>query len=198
MLKPLGVEWISVIPVCYQTYKNSINVECPDDGYRADDMDIGHVIDYAHQNGFKVILTPHVLLDGPSDSWHGEIGFGKNEMGWSQWFESYTNFITYYAKLAESYQADYFVIGSEYEMASHRENEWREVVAAVREVYNGPVTYSANFGDEAEKTVQWWDVLDAIGIDAYYPLTEKKDPSVEELVLAWQPIVERLEQLSLD
>ena len=196
LIKPLGVEWISVIPVCYQAKTNSINIDCPQDKYRPHDVDIERIIDFAHQIGLKVMLTPHIHLNDPSGSWRGEIGFGNNEADWSQWFENYTSFIIHYADMAEKHQVDYFVIGSEYEMTSHREAEWRKVVAAVRNIYSGPVTYSANYGEEAEQTVQWWDALDAIAIDAYYPLTTKNDPTVEELVEAWQPITIRLENLS--
>ena len=32
----------------------------------------------------------------------------------------------------------------------------------------------------------FWDKLDFIGIDAYFPLTAKKDPTKEELISAWQ------------
>ena len=182
LIKPLGVAWISVIPVCYQARPNKVDIECPQDEYRPDDVDVERVIDFAHQLGLKVMLTPHINLSDSSDSWRGEIGFGNNEAKWAQWFANYTNFITHYATLSEKHQVDYFVIGSEYEMASHREAEWRNVVDAVRNIYKGPVTYSANYGEEAEHIVQWWDALDAISIDAYYPLTENNDPTVEELV----------------
>lgn len=194
--KLLSVTWISIIPMCYQEKTNSIIIDCPQDEYRPDDADIERVIDFAHQLGLKVMLTPHMNLKDSSDSWRGEIGFCNNDADWSQWFEDYTNFISHYADLAEKHQVDYFVVGSEYEMASHREAEWRDVVAAVRNVHRGPVTYSANYGEEAEETVQRWDALDAISIDGYYPLTAKKDPTVEALVEAWQPIAARLENLS--
>jgi len=40
-------------------------------------------------------------------------------------------------------------------------------VQAVREVYTGELTSSANWGGE-EMSKQWWDVIDYIGVDAYY------------------------------
>ena len=81
-IKPLGVAWISIIPVCYQEKTNSINIECPQDEYRPDDGDIERVIDFAHQLGLKVMLIPHINLKDSSDSWRGEIGFGNNDADW--------------------------------------------------------------------------------------------------------------------
>jgi len=37
----------------------------------------------------------------------------------------------------------------------------------VREVFSGELTSSANWGGE-ESTKNWWDVVDYIGVDAYY------------------------------
>ena len=196
LLSPLGIEWISVIPYCTQTSKKSTEIDCTDNYYRPDDVDIVNVIDIAHQNNMKVMLIPHLYISSDEDSWRGEIGFDNNEQKWAEWFANYSDFILHYAHIAEATSADYFVVGSELETASHRENEWRALVRRVRDVYHGPITYSANFGDEAELTVQWWDALDSISIDAYYPLTEKKDPTLDELIAAWQPIVTNLEALS--
>ena len=42
----------------------------------------------------------------------------------------------------------------------------------------------------------WWDALDAIGVDAYYPLTTSNRPTVAELKAAWGPIKSRLSKLS--
>jgi hypothetical protein len=52
-----------------------------------------------------------------------------------------------------------------------REKEWRRVIAAVRGVTSARLTYAANF--DAYQRVAFWDALDAIGIQAYFPLTDK-------------------------
>ena len=38
-----------------------------------------------------------------------------------------------------------------------------------------------------------WDKLDFIGIDAYFPLTDKADPTKEELVAAWEREANKIE-----
>ncbi|MGB5369276.1 MAG: glycoside hydrolase, partial [Flavobacteriaceae bacterium] len=50
--------------------------------------------------------------------------------------------------------------------------------------YKGKLTYAANW-DEFQRT-SFWDDLDYIGIDAYFPLSDEKLPSVEQLRVGWQ------------
>lgn len=46
--------------------------------------------------------------------------------------------------------------------------EWRGLIASVREIYGGRLTYAANF--DQYKVVGFWGDLDLIGINAYFPL----------------------------
>ena len=50
------------------------------------------------------------------------------------------------------------------------EEEWRRLIAEVREVFHGPLTYAANFDQYHE--VGFWDALDTMGINAYFPLRQ--------------------------
>ena len=55
--------------------------------------------------------------------------------------------------------------------------------------------YGANWHREFEE-IPFWDTLDFIGIQAYFPLTKNKGPSVDELVKGWTshlPAIERLQ-----
>lgn len=75
-------------------------------------------------------------------------------------------------------------------MASKYDKYWRELIGNLRQVYNGKLTSSANWGwlnatggEETNKT--WWNAVDYIGIDAYYNITDLPDPTVEQLMAAW-------------
>lgn len=48
---------------------------------------------------------------------------------------------------------------------------WRGVVAEARARFDGPLTYAANF-DQYEE-VGFWDALDVVGINAYFPLRSR-------------------------
>ena len=192
LVKPMGVNRISIVVTCYQTDSQATDIRCDGDGTATDD-DVRHAADYAHGLGLQVMLKPHIDVDG--GDWRGEIDMGDDEAAWQAWFANYTSFITHYAKLAQEVSAEYFVIGTELQGTSNREVEWRAVIAAARAEYHGPLTYAANHGEEV-LAVKWWDAVDAIGVDAYYPLTESDSPTAAELKAAWSPVVERLGLLS--
>jgi hypothetical protein len=60
----------------------------------------------------------------------------------------------------------------------------------------GPILYGANHGNE--NSITWWDAVDYIGVDAYYNLVpDNPNPSYQELMNAWTPIVNSLYDLSL-
>ena len=62
---------------------------------------------------------------------------------------------------------------------------WGELIIKIKEIYSGKLTYAANW-DEYRR-VPFWNQLDFIGIDAYFPLSEEKTPSLEKLREGWQP-----------
>ena len=87
-----------------------------------------------------------------------------------------------------------FCIGCEYVETARVmawEPHWRRIAASVRGVYNGPLTYASNHGNE--QNIRWWDALDYIGIDAYYSLTNDDDPTQEELIAAWLSRADKIE-----
>jgi hypothetical protein len=47
------------------------------------------------------------------------------------------------------------------------------------------LTYAANW-DKYDQ-VSFWDELDFIGIQAYFPLTDQTNPSAEEIKKGWNP-----------
>ena len=184
--------WISLIVTQYQ--ENISATDIYSTSATPTDSDLIHVITQAHLLGLKVMLKPHVDLADDPTLWRGEIGEGFTEAEWHAWFTSYQAFIHHYAQLAQTYGVDQFCVGTELTATEGRETNWRAVITGVRRIYSGPLTYAANHGSENDVT--WWDAVDYIGVDAYYPLTNKNDPTVVELKAAWQPYVASLEALA--
>ncbi len=139
--------------------------------------------------GVESILKPHLWVKG---EWPGEIEM-QNEGDWKSWFEAYGEFILYYATYAESHELPILCIGTELEKTSHRESEWRALISEIRQVYSGELTYAANF-TEYEK-VKFWDVLDYIGIQAYFPLADVNDPDLNQLIKGWNNIIPAIENV---
>src|SRR5258707_524913 len=86
-----------------------------------------------------------------------------------------------------------FCVGVELKGATtwEQEKNWRNLIKDVRAIYKGPLPYAANW-DEYEN-VAFWDVLDYVGIDAYFPLTDHYNASKEQLVEAWEARANSLE-----
>jgi len=145
--------------------------------------------DLGREKGVESILKPHLWVKG---EWPGAISM-TSENDWTQWFVQYTEFILYYAGYAEFHQIPILCIGTELELSSTREKEWRKLIQEIRLVYHGELTYAANF-TEYEK-IRFWDALDYIGIQAYFPLTDKTNPDLITLKKGWEKKIGEIEKV---
>ncbi len=190
----VNAEWISLLVTAYQDTVASTEIDLYGEGTPTD-ASVSDIIGYAHDLGLKVMLKPHVdVLEG--DRWRGEIGPAFDEAGWAAWFDSYRSFILHYAALARDSGADLFSVGCELDATVQRVSEWRSVIAAVREVYPGPLIYADDQAESNPGAVTWWDALDLIGMDAYPTLSSRKHPSVSSLCHGWEGYLEKLRVLS--
>jgi hypothetical protein len=191
-LADTGADWIALVVTHYQDNISSTTIYTTTS--TPTDADLIHAITQAHSLGLKVMLKPHVDLENDPDHWRGEIGEGFAGTEWNTWFAAYQDFIYHYANLAQTHGADQFCIGTELSASQDRETNWRAVISGIRGYYSGPLTYAANFGDEV--SITWWDAVDYIGVDAYYELTDKNDPTIAEMKAAWQPHLTTLDTLA--
>mgnify|MGYP006080542793 CR=1 FL=1 len=133
--------------------------------------------------GIKLMIKPQIWV------WRGQFTGHismDSEDQWKVLEESYSSFILMYAAIAEETNAALFCIGTELEkFVINRPVYWKILIQKIKKVYKGKLTYAANW-DEF-KRVPFWNELDYIGIDAYFPLTAKKTPTIEEFEAGWQP-----------
>ena len=160
-LKATGANSVAIIATWYQNDANSTTI-APDPQRSPTDASVRTAIARAKALGLKVMLRP--MVDSQNGSFRG--AFTPSSV--SAWFTSYRAMISHYASLAAAEGVDSMQVGVEYKSLSGNEAEWRSVVAAVRARYAGELTYAANW-DEYQN-VRWWDAVDTIGIDAYFPL----------------------------
>ena len=153
------------------------------------DESIIHTIEKIHSLNMKVMLKPHV--DPANDEWRGFIEF-NDENKWHTWFNSYKNFISHYIEIANEYNVEQFCIGCELVKTTNR-NEWYDIIKMVRENYSGNITYAADWSNYMN--IPFWDKLDYIGIDAYFQLTNKTDPTLNELIEGWKKWKRDIEEL---
>lgn len=129
------------------------------------DQGIRRMTRAAHEAGLKVILKPQVWYRGGYPGEH-ELDSADDL---DAFFDRYGEMLTHYSRLAEDSGADMLCIGVEFAKLTQHDDRWRELIRLARRHYSGPLTYAANFGEEFE-SVRFWDDLDYIGLDNYYPL----------------------------
>ena len=199
VLPPLlrdNVEWISVTPFGWQENLTSTVIESNGEaGYWSEsDSGVVELSRMAHARGMRVVLKPHLWVTGGGAAKLAELDPGS-AAGWRAWFSSYRAFLLRYAALAERAHVDLLVVGAELTRASTRHpDEWRAMIAETRRVYHGPLTYAANWYEEAEG-IAFWDSLDYIAVQAYYPLAEKAGADRATLERGWTAPLRTLEAL---
>lgn len=194
-----NIEWIVQVPFGWQGDLNRPQVgfsALEDVVWSEKDSGIVEITRLAHEFGLKTMLKPHIWLrDAGRGQWRSDI-FMENEGDWQKWFENYRRFILHYATLGETLRVEALCIGTELSATvKQRPADWRALIAAVRQVYHGKLTYAANWHQDFEQ-VPFWDALDYIGIQAYFPLTKQTTPTVDELVEGWQPYLQAIESIS--
>jgi len=149
-------------------------------------------IETLQASGVKVMLKPQIWIS--RGVFTGTMAM-NNEADWAALEHSYTDFILRYAQLAAQTGVDLFCIGTELgRFVQQRPGYWQGLIAAVRKVYPGKITYAANW-DEFPKT-PFWDDLDYIGVNAYFPLCGNQLPSPESLAQGWQQWKPKLRALA--
>jgi len=190
--------WITLVPYCGQE-----NVDSPTLVYhRENRLDVVRrdsiwktQIEVAHALGFKVFLKPHIWMHNPAKGkWRSDI-FPTSEGNWNTWQKNYREFILLYAKIAEENNVEMFCVGTELSRLTLEKSDfWKTLIQDVRRVYSGKLTYAANWRNEFEK-ITFWEDLDYIGIQAYFPLTKNNNPSVKQISEGWQKHLLSMEQV---
>ncbi len=182
-LAALGVTHVSVVPFAFQRRNDDpeLRTNYDADWYTEGQAGIRTLAWQADSLGMDLILKPQIWIRGGSSL---DIDF-ETEADWQQWETAYREFALFYARLSEEIEAPLFVIGAELGKAgTTREAFWRSLIAEIRTVYAGEVTYAANWYEDFEY-IPFWDALDVVAIQAYFPLAETPAPTVEELCAGW-------------
>ena len=187
-LRPLGVDAIQVHPYAAVSRDGGIY-------YQPRRVELATIqpLRLARQQGMTAFLKPHLAYWGSGFGWRGEITFDRPEQ-WERFFAGYRDFILHQARCAQQADAQVFAVGTELDRTLVHEDRWRQLIAEVRGVYDGKLTYAANWDDVHR--VGFWDALDYVGVQAYFPLSGAAAPSDAQLTRAWRGLVDRFAALS--
>ncbi len=134
----------------------------------------------AKANGLTAILKPHIDL--ADHNWRGRLDPADP----AAFFKNYKDWIVDYAKVAEANGADMLVIGVELDQlaSSKYHGQWADIVASIRSVYKGDLTYAAN----CDANTGIWDLVDYIGVNPYVPLSTNSAATKADFVKAWNSV----------
>lgn len=139
----------------------------------------------------KIMVKPHLWLR--RGGFTGDLQ-PTTEENWLLLEKSYKDYILTYAKAAENLKAEILCIGTELEeFVKNRPNYWLNLIKEIRKIYKGKLTYAANWDEY--KRITFWNQLDFIGIDAYFPLSDKKSPTIAEYEMGWQKHKEEIKRI---
>ena len=183
-----GVNWLAIQVAWYQN-SNTSTVIAPSPSMTPSDASVTQLIQLAHQNGMRVFLNPFI---------NSMVGSGWQALfhppNVGAWFQSYDHYLAHYAKLAQADHADLFAIGDEFDSMDTvpaYTRYWDKAIAVTREYYRGPVTYGANYTNY--QSVTFWNRLDEVGVDAYYPLSQSSDPTLAQLTQSWNQEADQIQ-----
>lgn len=188
-IKSTGSNWISIPVPLFQESTDSSDLH-PIYAYLAtfdrvnetpDEKEINYAVTMAKNKGLKVMLMPTVELNRPGFISSALIGEEFAPYQARRWFKFYQEELVRIAKIAEENGTDMICLGHNLKHLSYYERHWNELIKAVKEVYNGKLTYSASTDTEFLKS-GFWKELDYIGLIADFefeitPETEKEHVS---------------------
>ena len=188
-LGELGANWVAIHPYARIQADGSV-FDRHAEGALPDWL--SSPVQTARERGMKLLIKPHLAYWGSPFSWRGAIDFPKPEER-ARFFKTYAEWIV---SLAERIgPVDAFAVGTELDRLIEDEEPWRRLIADVRTVTDAKLIYAANWTDYTR--VPFWDALDAIGVQAYFPLAEEGLETVDEgqLLAGWERVLPELREL---
>lgn len=189
-----GANWVSLTPfgrtMDLRPTGVDLTFEAP---FERNRRDVLRAIRMAHREGLRVLLVPHLWVE--SGAWRAEIDPGT-DAGWERWMDGYERFLLTWAEVAREGRADMLSVGVELRswVTTNRAPRFVQLIERVRSVYPGPLTYSANW-DDVDQTVILGH-LDVIGINAFYPLTDREGAGYRDLVEGGERVARQVRELA--
>jgi hypothetical protein len=188
-LVAVKVNSVALVFPLYQSSWTSTDVHV-DAAKTPNDAFLQGFIQAAHQRHLAVLLRP-IIDDTPlmrAGHWRGQL----QPTNPSAWFASYTALMLSYAGIAQSEGVEVVDIGTELSSLQNNTSAWLDLIASIKKVYTGLLTYSINWGGPYPA---FGSALDFASVDAFFPLSAPHGASVAQLVSAWQQWTPSLSQI---
>jgi hypothetical protein len=168
---------------------------------------LGATIKEAEADGQQVMVRPLIDFLNPSidNGMTGDWRSYFNPSDPAAFFASYKTMLVDQATVAQQNGAQVFCIGTELDQLTGPAylSYWTDIISAVRDVFSGKLTYSAEYDDNTSPwqyggtglpagtgniatQVSFWNQLDYVGIDEYAPISDAANPTQAQLVAGWE------------
>ena len=191
----LNANWVALMPYGFMKTETETNIQYNSNRqwWGETKLGISKTAIAFHQQKIKTMLKPQIWI--PNGGFTGHIEM-KSEVDWIHFEKSYEKFILDYASVAQDNDIELFCIGTELNnFIMKRPGFWEQLIIKIKSIYKGKLTYAENW--DTYKNVSFLSAMDYIGIDAYFPLSKQKTPTVYDLETAWKPIKKEIKNLSL-
>ncbi|MHB1612531.1 MAG: glycoside hydrolase family 113 [Sulfobacillus sp.] len=182
-----GVDWVSIQVGWYQNTDTSTHI-FPDPKETPTDASLVKLIRLAHQMGMRVFLDPFINANR-GNAWQADF----EPTSVSDWFHSYDQYLIHYAQIAQAQKVDLLAIGDEFDTLDDVPSfqpYWIHAIQLVHRYYKGPVTYGADYVHYRQVT--FWNQLNVVGLDAYFPLSNAPHPSIAVLSASWRTLATQI------
>ena len=192
----VGAGWVGFVPANFIIEVNPPMLR-PEGNYHSltDNEYYATLIAAAHARGLKVVQfeqdAPHFSLSSEEMS-ELEVLKSSDAAWWEAWFDQWKVYVVQRAARAEANGVEMFV---PFLMADGTfrpdvypdyDKRWREILAAIREVYSGTLAMSFVNADERLTFIDAFDVALITVFPAMYTSTDtiadKRNPTLEELI----------------
>lgn len=184
----VGATWVGLMPYGFvRKTEHVVHFNSPGQWFGETEKGLIETIKLCQQEGLRVMIKPQIWLR------HGEYTgtYLPPDSAMIVFENSFMDFVITNARIAQEVGADMYCIGTEWKNFIKRDPEfWHELIAKVKQVYSGKLTYAANWDEY--KSTPFWNELDFIGVNAYFPLSDEEHPTIENMKKGWQPWVEEL------
>ncbi len=183
MLQANGIRWVSVVLTAYQDLPGDSELQVPAEAEIRASLE--HAGRHAREMGFRMTVKPHVdVRDG---TWRGEIDPADRE----SWFRSYEKYLLTVARFSRELGVEQLVVGTELVRLSRHSDLWVKLIRNLRRHYQGRLLYAASWNEF--ESISFWDELDYAGINAFFPLTNRRNPALIDLLAGWEYWIGRME-----
>lgn len=179
----VNANWTAIIPFGFiRTDSSKVEYNLSWQWWGESEAGVTALTNFAHNKNIKIMIKPQIWI--MAGAFTGDFNL-NSEAEWLNLEKTYYNYILHFADIAENNSAEAFCIGTEFKnFIAKRPAFWSRLIDSVRTHYTGELTYAGNW--DSYQAFPFWNKLDYIGIDAYFPVNTEKTPTVEDCIAGWQ------------